>query len=69
MTALRIVQVSDTHLSRTHAYFYDNWRVFVVSSTSHACWMRSSRLTLFSISSSGDGSSTRLTDFRPRPLP
>lgn len=29
MTGLRIVQVSDTHLSRTHGYFYDNWRVFV----------------------------------------
>ena len=29
MTGLRIVHVSDTHLSRTHAYFYDNWRVFV----------------------------------------
>lgn len=26
---LRIVQVTDTHLSRTHAYFVDNWRVFV----------------------------------------
>ncbi len=24
-----IVQVSDTHLSRSHAYFTDNWRVFV----------------------------------------
>jgi len=27
--ALRIVQVSDTHLSRTHGYFYDNWTVFL----------------------------------------
>ena len=29
MPPLRIVQVSDTHLSRTHAYFQDNWDVFV----------------------------------------
>ena len=29
MRDFRIVQVSDTHLSRTHGYFYDNWRVFV----------------------------------------
>ena len=29
MTALTIVQVSDTHLSRTHAYFQDNWEVFL----------------------------------------
>jgi predicted phosphodiesterase len=29
MTGYRIIHVSDTHLSRTHAYFYDNWRVFV----------------------------------------
>ena len=26
---LRIVQVSDTHLSRRRAYFHDNWEVFV----------------------------------------
>lgn len=25
---LRIVQVSDTHLSRSHGYFLDNWQVF-----------------------------------------
>ena len=29
MAAITIVQVSDTHLSRTHAYFHDNWTVFV----------------------------------------
>jgi len=29
MTAFTIVQVSDTHLSRTHAYFQDNWEVFL----------------------------------------
>jgi 3',5'-cyclic AMP phosphodiesterase CpdA len=27
--ALTILQVSDTHLSRTHAYFQDNWDAFV----------------------------------------
>lgn len=27
--AFRIVQVSDTHLSRQRAYFHDNWEVFV----------------------------------------
>jgi len=29
MPPLRIVQVSDTHLSRSHAYFQDNWEVFL----------------------------------------
>src|SRR5262245_31140626 len=29
MTAIRIVQVSDTHVSRKRAYFVDNWDVFV----------------------------------------
>lgn len=29
MGALTILQVSDTHLSRTHAYFQDNWDAFV----------------------------------------
>ena len=29
MSKLRIVQVSDTHLSRSHAYFQDNWDAFV----------------------------------------
>lgn len=29
MTDYRIVQVSDTHLSRNRAYFHDNWQVFV----------------------------------------
>jgi len=29
MAALTILQVSDTHLSRTHAYFQDNWNVFL----------------------------------------
>src|SRR3546814_13743805 len=29
MAAFTIVQVSDTHLSRTHAYFQDNWEVFL----------------------------------------
>ena len=24
-----VLQVSDTHLSATHAYFTDNWQVFV----------------------------------------
>lgn len=28
MGALRLVQVSDTHLSPTHGYFADNWAVF-----------------------------------------
>lgn len=28
MPPFRLVQVSDTHLSRTHAYFADNWAVF-----------------------------------------
>lgn len=26
---VRIVQISDTHLSRTHAYFHENWRVLL----------------------------------------
>ena len=26
---VRIVQVSDTHISRKRAYFFDNWEVFV----------------------------------------
>jgi 3',5'-cyclic AMP phosphodiesterase CpdA len=26
--SIRLVHVSDTHLSRSHAYFIDNWRVF-----------------------------------------
>jgi 3',5'-cyclic AMP phosphodiesterase CpdA len=25
MTTIRIVQISDSHLSRTHAYFFENW--------------------------------------------
>lgn len=29
MPPLRIVQVSDTHLSRSHAYFQDNWNAFL----------------------------------------
>lgn len=29
MTKFRLVQISDTHLSRSHAYFQDNWDVFV----------------------------------------
>ncbi|MDX1485760.1 MAG: metallophosphoesterase [Alphaproteobacteria bacterium] len=29
MTVRHLVQVTDTHLSRTHAYFVDNWEVFV----------------------------------------
>lgn len=29
MSAFRLVQISDTHLSPTHAYFQDNWDVFV----------------------------------------
>ncbi|MET4700256.1 3',5'-cyclic AMP phosphodiesterase CpdA [Constrictibacter sp. MBR-5] len=29
MPAFTIVQVSDTHLSRTHAYFQDNWEIFL----------------------------------------
>lgn len=29
MAALHILQVSDTHLSRTHGYFQDNWDAFV----------------------------------------
>jgi 3',5'-cyclic AMP phosphodiesterase CpdA len=29
LTALTVFQVSDTHLSRTHGYFQDNWDVFV----------------------------------------
>src|SRR3546814_20722391 len=29
MAAFTIVQVSDTHLGRTHAYFQDNWEVFL----------------------------------------
>jgi 3',5'-cyclic AMP phosphodiesterase CpdA len=29
MTARTILQISDTHLSRTHAYFQDNWDAFV----------------------------------------
>jgi hypothetical protein len=29
MPPLRIVQVSDTHLSRSHAYFQDNWDAFL----------------------------------------
>lgn len=29
MTTLTILQVSDVHLSRTHAYFQDNWDAFV----------------------------------------
>jgi 3',5'-cyclic AMP phosphodiesterase CpdA len=29
VSALTILQVSDTHLSRSHAYFQDNWDVFV----------------------------------------
>ncbi|WP_165943616.1 metallophosphoesterase family protein [Roseicella aquatilis] len=28
MRPIRLVHVSDTHLSRTHAYFADNWSVF-----------------------------------------
>lgn len=28
-TPLRLVQISDTHLSRTHAYFYENWSVLL----------------------------------------
>ena len=28
---IRIVQVSDTHLSRKRAYFHDNWEVFVAA--------------------------------------
>lgn len=28
MASFRLVQVSDTHLSRSHAYFEDNWAVF-----------------------------------------
>ena len=28
MGALRLVHVSDTHLSPTHGYFADNWAVF-----------------------------------------
>lgn len=29
MSALTILQVSDTHLSRSHAYFQDNWDAFI----------------------------------------
>ncbi|MFN4089828.1 MAG: metallophosphoesterase family protein [Alphaproteobacteria bacterium] len=29
MAAFTVVQVSDTHLSRTHAYFQDNWEAFL----------------------------------------
>lgn len=29
MTAFTILQVSDTHLSRTHGYFQDNWDAFI----------------------------------------
>ncbi len=29
MSTLRLVQVTDTHLSESHAYFVDNWEVFV----------------------------------------
>ena len=29
MTAFTILQVSDTHLSRTHSYFQDNWDAFI----------------------------------------
>ena len=29
MSVFTILQVSDTHLSRTHAYFQDNWDAFV----------------------------------------
>ena len=29
MSTFRLIQVSDTHLSRSHAYFQDNWDVFV----------------------------------------
>lgn len=29
MPPLRIVQVSDTHLSQSHAYFQDNWNAFL----------------------------------------
>ena len=29
MGAFTVLQVSDTHLSRTHAYFQDNWEVFL----------------------------------------
>ena len=28
MTVKHLVQVTDTHLSRSHAYFVDNWKVF-----------------------------------------
>ena len=29
MSSHSVVQVSDTHLSPTHGYFYDNWLVFL----------------------------------------
>ena len=29
MSSYTVVQVSDTHLSRTHGYFYDNWLAFL----------------------------------------
>jgi 3',5'-cyclic AMP phosphodiesterase CpdA len=29
MPTFRVVQISDTHLSRSHAYFQDNWDAFV----------------------------------------
>ena len=33
MTAFKALQVSDTHLSRTHGYFQDNWDAFVECAT------------------------------------
>ncbi|MCZ6496156.1 MAG: metallophosphoesterase [Alphaproteobacteria bacterium] len=31
MSTLRLIQVTDTHLSESHAYFVDNWEVFVAA--------------------------------------
>ncbi|TMJ73692.1 MAG: metallophosphoesterase [Alphaproteobacteria bacterium] len=33
--AIRVVQVSDTHVSRKRAYFVDNWNVFVEEMRKH----------------------------------